>query len=1522
MLVSLALLPMLGLILYNGIIQRQAATKQAGVEIFRTTQQFSSEYDRVVEGAHQLLIGLAQTDTVRMPGNWGNCSVFLAQVRDKFSQYSTIGVTNKAGDILCSAVPPSSPVNISDRLYFRRAIQNREFSAGEYQIGRITGTPQITFGYPVIDEGGDIQGIVFASLRLDWLPNLMADTPPPAGVKVSLIDGQGTILACFPKSDQCVGQKLDNPALLKTIQEQMQGTTETVAAGGGTLLVGFDRLISAGETQGIEVVSSNPTTLAYASADRNLVINLVIFGVVALLTIIAAWAGAYLFLLRRVNSMVRAFRRLAAGDMSARSERSFGFRELAELGQAFDDMVAALQQQQAEIKVASDALRQSEAHYRSLVEMSPEGILIYSDWKIEFVNTMGVRMIGAETPDQVIGRSILDMVPEAYHEVVRERGRLLMEERQPAVLLEWTLIKLDGTLLDVESIATPCIFNDKPAAQVIIHDISEKKIAEVVRMRRAEEIEALYQNSLELTAQLDLSSLLRGISERAARLLGAQIGAVYLVIPEGNELELTAAYNLPNENLLGARLKLGEGVSGIAAQTGETTLVDDYQVFEKRANQYDGIPFGRVLAVPMKLRDRVIGVITVTDERRTGAYNPEETQLMRLFADQAAIAVENARLYETAQRELAEREISEQNQKRLVAELSALHAVSLAGMEATELDDLTERVTQIVGERFYPDDFGIGFLDESQAKINFHSSYRIRSGATVPDIRVGKGISGWVAQHKKPRRVSDVRNDPDYLNADPLILSELCVPILQGDRLVGVINAESRQLDGFSQADERLLTALAGEMGIALEKLRLLGQERRRRQEAETLRISTAALTSTLDRERVIEQLLDCLGQVVPYDSISIMLRSGNQTMITAERGFRNTRQWRVLEDVSRLAHVCEVLDRGRPLIIADTRKDSRWMRITDGDYIRCWMGVPLVVKDQVIGVINLDKCEPGFYHAEDAELALAFANQAATAIENARLYESELQRNQELAAVGKVSEALRSAPTPVEMSPIILDQLMDLLALDAAALMIYDVDLDEVRLADGRGTWKLVSELARDPGAEMITRSVIQSGRLYENSNILQNSELAQNPLFKNLRSITCMPLVAQEQVIGVLQIGRSSPLIERDKHLLAAVGELSANALHRAQLHDQTVQRLKRLTILRKVDMAITSSMDATFTLSILIEEMLSGLQLDAACVVQLNSASYTLEWITGKGFDSTSLVHARMGMPSLTAMSPDNPQVRAVLEREPVLVEDLSTVKNERARQLAQDGFSAGIVLPLISKGEVMGLMEVFQRGPLTRDRELIDFIESLAGQAAIAMDNAALFDNLERSNLELSLAYDATIEGWARALDLRNEETERHSLRVVEKTLALARFMGLSDSELVHIRRGAFLHDIGKIAVPDEIMNKPGPLSESEWEVMRKHPLHGYQLLSPISYLRQAIDIPYYHHEKWDGTGYPHGLREEEIPLSARIFAVVDVWDALLNDRPYRKAWPEEQVQAYLRDQSGRHFDPRVVDAFFAIEGWDY
>jgi putative nucleotidyltransferase with HDIG domain len=248
------------------------------------------------------------------------------------------------------------------------------------------------------------------------------------------------------------------------------------------------------------------------------------------------------------------------------------------------------------------------------------------------------------------------------------------------------------------------------------------------------------------------------------------------------------------------------------------------------------------------------------------------------------------------------------------------------------------------------------------------------------------------------------------------------------------------------------------------------------------------------------------------------------------------------------------------------------------------------------------------------------------------------------------------------------------------------------------------------------------------------------------------------------------------------------------------------------------------------------------------------------------------------------------------------------------LKDEDFTEYYGVPLIAKGLLKGILEVFHRSPLSPDPEWMNYLETLAGQAAIAIDNAQLFEGMQRSNLELVTAYDATIAGWSRALDLRDKETEGHSLRVTELTVQLAKRMGVNQHDIVQIRRGALLHDIGKLGVPDHILHKPAELDRIEWAIMRQHPTYAFNMLLPINYLRSALDIPYCHHEKWDGSGYPRGLKGEEIPLAARIFAVVDVWDALHSNRPYRSGWEIEKTREYIIEESGKHFDPQVVEAF--------
>jgi PAS domain S-box-containing protein len=374
------------------------------------------------------------------------------------------------------------------------------------------------------------------------------------------------------------------------------------------------------------------------------------------------------------------------------------------------------------------------------------------------------------------------------------------------------------------------------------------------------------------------------------------------------------------------------------------------------------------------------------------------------------------------------------------------------------------------------------------------------------------------------------------------------------------------------------------------------------------------------------------------------------------------------------------------------------------------------------------------------------------------------------------------------------------------------------------------------------------------------------------------------------------------------AAVQVIVRDISDRKRAELQAQRQIERLSALRTIDAAIVASFDLQVILQTILDQAIQQLQVDAGAVLLRRPPVRNLEYVVWRGLAKRSLRQLSLGLGEGAAgyaalhlrpvqlPAPGEPALAALPL--PTLDETLTSY----------------YAMPLIVKGQAEGVIEIYSRAALAPEPDWLRFLETVVELTALAIDRAALFDSMQHANIELSLAYDTTLEGWARALELRDIETEGHSRRVTDLTVRLAQTMGVSDAELVHVRRGALLHDIGKMGIPDSILLKPGALTEDEWVVMRRHPMYAYEMLDAIAYFRPALDIPRYHHEKWDGTGYPNGLRGEEIPLAARIFAVVDVWDALCFDRPYRKGWPEAKVREHIAGLSGTHFDPQVVEAF--------
>ena len=1067
-----------------------------------------------------------------------------------------------------------------------------------------------------------------------------------------------------------------------------------------------------------------------------------------------------------------------------------------------------------ERKSTEGALEASEEQYRNLVEHSPYAVAVHNQGMLVYLNQAGIRLAGAKSAEELYGTPILDFVhPESRASALNRLQELNMgKELTP---IEQKFLRQDGSTVEVEVIAYPFKYQDKPAVQVVIRDLTEQKRVERAMRASEERFGKAFHASPIPTCITSLSDgLFIDVNEAYLKLTKWKYGEVVghsveelgiyqpgdreeflnrLVnrqITQGEEekfvgsgghlLDVAAFYELieisgqicilsmfhdmteqkrsqealrSNEERLRAIVDHTRNIyfshtpdHMLTYMSEQTRAILGYEPQEALKNWRDFLTGHPVNQRGLMLAQKAIDTGEAQDpyvlelKTRDGRRVWVEVRETPVVRDGKTVSMVGALT------DITERKEAEERMERQLAELTVLHAVTTAGSQSNSEDEVIEKSTQIIGGMLYPDNCGILLLNPEGTMLKPHSSYR---GSPAEDLKNGfplsVGVTGRVAASGISARIDDVRTEPAFIETTSGIHSELSVPIRVNQKIIGVLNAESRKFRAFDEEDERLLTTVAGTLGTALERIRLFKVEQKQRQNAEHVSEVTFALTSTLEPNKLYVIILDSIQKLVPYKSASIeLLLDDGWFEIVAERclpgsishiGRRHENSleiWGNLENI-RL-----------PIIIPDVNKDDRFKKYKGTEYIRCWMAIPMFARDRVIGFINLDSDTAGFYTEEHAALAQTVGNQAAIAIENALLYKSEQRRYQEAEKLRQAATAVTSSLNLKEVLGLLLNTLKDVVPFDTASIILPEDD--RVRIVATNG--------------------------FPDEIQIVDTTYPANDLLF--------------DRIIATRQ--------------------------------------------------------------SLIIED------------VQLDSRF--------KKWPASDLIHGWMGV-------------------------------------------------PMIARGQVIGFitLDSFTSGAFNPgDAELA---QSFAHQASVAIENTRLFENLQKTNLELSQAYDTTLEGWGKALELRDKETQGHTLRVTNLTIKLARRMGCTLEQLVQIRRGVLVHDIGKMGVPDQILNKKGPLTKKEWDEMHKHPQHAFDLLYPIAYLRPALDVAYCHHERWDGTGYPRGLRDTQIPLAARIFAVVDVWDALLYERPYRKAWTRKRTIRHIQDQSGTHFDPQVVKIFLQM-----
>src|SRR5215207_3612642 len=1027
--------------------------------------------------------------------------------------------------------------------------------------------------------------------------------------------------------------------------------------------------------------------------------------------------------------------------------------------------------------------------------------------------------------------------------------------------------------------------------------------------RRRQEAENLRQAASVISSTLDPNDVVKKIVMALQQVIPYDNASVFF--HEGEQLRLAVAHGYPQaKELANLTFPADDQLFRLVSETGRPLILRDAQEDPRFKHWGEGLSVRGWMAIPLVTRGKVIGCITL-DSSIPATYDESIFETAMAFANQAAAGIENARLFQ------------EQGRRSRIIEALADIANEIA--TTREVNPALDKIAQRALDLLNANHIAIYLLQEDNLTLRTVTAQGLYRNELLSHTRkIGDGITGSVFLNGKPEIVNNTSDDPRRImipgtpEKENKLESLMSSPLILRGKTIGVINAWRLKENGlFNESELNFLVGIAHQASICIESGRLFHETNRQAQEAAAIAEVGRDISATLQLDTVLERIASYAMNLLHAETSAVYLADAAKSTWPAIAALGIDSE-EIKNDplVIGTGILGNIALRTVGEIVNDTVSDPRVIIVkgTEENPLEHIMGVPVLLKDKHTGLLAVWRSGIGTEFApRELEFLTSLARQAAVAIENARLYAETQRRLKELEVVNRVSTSLRMTQSIDDMLPILLNETLRLSDTPHGSIWLYDHTSDKLVQSVSSGSEVKLKHKSLSP-LDGIIGYTFRTGKTYRTSELKSDTLLFEGNRDSMIEGFgaLCIPIQSTAGPVGVVAVIRErGQQVMEEMNLLMILAEIAGNSIHRAQLYDQSQRQVRRLTSLRDIDSAIASSFDLRLTLNILMDQTLSHLNVDAVNIGLYHPDLQSLTYLSGVGFDIPS---------------PTRPQVRlgeglagqVIIKQQTCHITNLQNAPEAiNERLIKHERFVTYIGIPLIVKGQIKGVFEVFHRSPLSPTPDWMEFLHTLAGQAAIAIDSSQLFENLQRSNQELLQAYDTTLEGWARALELRDRETEGHTRRVTELTIRLARYIGVSESEMVNIYRGVLLHDIGKMGVPDHILKKKGKLTEEEWAEMRQHPVYAYNLLSPIAFLRDVLEIPYCHHEHWDGGGYPRGLKGEQIPLAARIFSVIDNWDALLSNRPYRQAWPREKVIDYLRKTAGTILDPRIVEIFLTM-----
>lgn len=915
------------------------------------------------------------------------------------------------------------------------------------------------------------------------------------------------------------------------------------------------------------------------------------------------------------------------------------------------------------------------------------------------------------------------------------------------------------------------------------------------------------------------------------------------------------------------RVERAQDFQSALQQGGWDVIISDYQLSDFNAFNALELLAGKALGLPFIVFSDSIGEEAVVSVLKAGAHD----YILREHA---------ARLVPAIERELSN---AESRRARLRAEKvrNALLKFSQATQASLPLEKLLGIVHTMIAELMPAGNIYIALYDDGTDTISF-PYYVDEYDEPPPPTKPGRGLTEYILRSGKSVLASPelfeelVSNNEVELIGSPSI-DWMGVPLKIGDQVFGVLAIQS-YTEGirYQIEDMDILTFASDQIALAINRMRADQELKEEVAFRKTIEVSVNAGIFGIDLDGKQTYVNPAFCRMLGWSDVELLGAHPpfkywpDEEIESIREAFRITTGENALPSDFELRFKRKNGERFDAYLLVSPLHDSN-------NFVIGWLASVYDITER-----------------KNAEEAI----------------QRQTKRAEDLA---HMAEKLNARLDLQKVLDTICVETAKALNVPAAAVILYDRESDSYSLGASVGfSSESMSEFRIMPISPLGSVNEFSSSSSVIIPDLRDTPNLPDGLRLANARSLAVVNMLRDSNNIGnlaVFSINSERDFTDDELTLLHGMANLGEQAIVNARLFEETERRLEQVHALHAIDLAISASLDITVTLNILLDHVISLLNIDSADILLYNSYSQQLEYAVGRGF--------RNLMPAVTRLRTGGGFAsQAVMDRRLIHIEDLSRITSDSSAPtpLRDEGFVTYLACPLIAKGIVKGVLEIYHRSSLKINSERQELLEALAGQAAIAIDNASLFTQLQRSNEELMIAYDSTLEGWVRAIDLRDKESETHTRQVTELTLRIARMMGIHDEELIHLRRGALLHDVGKIGISDQILRKPGALSNDEWEIVKQHPIYAYQILYPITYLQPALNIPYCHHEKWDGSGYPRGLSGEDIPLSARIFAVVDVWSSLRIETPYRAAWTDERAIQYIKDQAGKHFDPQVVEVF--------